>query len=229
MKRIKVKTTCGSQAANNATAEHGSTNSTSLMLGALLVAGCLGYWLLRSKPPEVSSTNASEQPVTALNNDEPVQPAATNVSVPPTPVPATLAPVSLANVAPVPEKPGSTVAAQQLIAKITQLDLSAGALTTAQTKDLSQSLKQIVAQGRAAVPAIKEFLERNQDLNFSEISGGNQLEAGSLRQGLIEALEKIGGPEAVAVAAKTLETAGDPFEVALLARNLEKNAPEQYR
>ena len=42
-------------------------------------------------------------------------------------------------------------------------------------------------------------------------------------------MEKIGGPEAIEVAAKTIETTGDPFEVALLARNLEKNAPEQYR
>jgi hypothetical protein len=39
----------------------------------------------------------------------------------------------------------------------------------------------------------------------------------------------IGGPEAVALSLKTLQTTADPTEVAMLARNLEQMAPGQYR
>lgn len=235
MKRIDVKMFRNQQTGVSSAASRGSTTTTMMLLGSLLIIGCAAFWLLKSNKAIEPALLVRTPPSTpeksgAIPDDaEPPQPSITHTIVKPAPVTAPLAHSVAASTPPIHEKAGSTVEAQQLITKITQFDLSAGALTAAQAKDFNQTIKQIVAQGKAAVPAIKEFLERNQDLNFSEISGGNPLDYSSLRQGLIESLEKIGGPEAIEVTVKTLETAGDPFEVALLARNLEKNAPEQYR
>jgi len=123
----------------------------------------------------------------------------------------------------------SSVEAQKLIASLATFDLNRGPLSAEQVKELNQNIKKIASQGVAAIPAIKEFLEKNQDLNFSEISGGNPTDYPSLRMGLIDALQKIGGPEAIEVGIQTLQTTADPLEVAMLVRNLEKQAPEQYR
>jgi hypothetical protein len=123
----------------------------------------------------------------------------------------------------------STEAAQKLIANLSSINLSRGPLSSEQVKELNQNIKKIASQGVAAIPAIKEFLERNQDLNFSELSGGNPTDYPSLRLGLIDALQKIGGPEAIEVGIQTLQTTADPLEVGMLVRNLEKQAPEQYR
>jgi len=123
----------------------------------------------------------------------------------------------------------STDAAQKLIANLSSIDFSRGPLSSEQVSELNQNIKKIASQGVAAIPAIKEFLERNQDLNFSEFSGGIPTDYPSLRLGLIDALQKIGGPEAIEVGIQTLQTTADPLEVGMLVRNLEKQAPEQYR
>jgi hypothetical protein len=50
-----------------------------------------------------------------------------------------------------------------------------------------------------------------------------------LRAGLFDALQQIGGPEALELSLQTLRTTTDPLEIALLARNMEQQAPGQYR
>jgi hypothetical protein len=79
------------------------------------------------------------------------------------------------------------------------------------------------------VPAIREFLERNQDLRFDGVNGGDLTGHPSLRAGLFDALQQIGGPEALELSLQTLRTTADPLEIALLARNMEQQAPGQYR
>jgi hypothetical protein len=117
----------------------------------------------------------------------------------------------------------------QLVARLSQIDLTGGVLTAEQAKQLNQNFKQLAAQGDAAVPAIRQFLQRNQDLSFNEINGGKNVEYSSLRMGLIDALKQIGGPDAIALSRETLQTSADPLEVAILARNLDTLAPGQYR
>ena len=88
---------------------------------------------------------------------------------------------------------------------------------------------QLVQQGPAAVPAIREFLEQNKDIPYDYSQGGNQLGAHSLRLALLQALEAIGGPEAMQLATDTLQTATEPREIAQLAHQLESEAPGQHR
>ncbi len=88
-------------------------------------------------------------------------------------------------------------------------------------------MQQLTSQGSAAVPAIREFLEKNLDLNFDSASR-NLLGQPSLRLSLLEALQNIGGPEALAVSSQMLQTTLDPREIAWLAQSLEQQAPGQY-
>ena len=48
-----------------------------------------------------------------------------------------------------------------------------------------------------AAPAIKDFLEQNQDINFDALTGGDQMNYSTLRMELLDALQQIGGPEAL--------------------------------
>jgi hypothetical protein len=79
------------------------------------------------------------------------------------------------------------------------------------------------------VPAIRDFLALNQDLNFAAIGGGELTGQTSMRTALINGLQQIGGPEATAHMLQTLQTTTVPSEIELLARNLEQQVPGQYR
>ena len=91
-----------------------------------------------------------------------------------------------------------------------------------------KSLGQLVQGGAGAVPAIREFLARSVDLDFG-LEGSQILGYASVRTAMLDALQQIGGPEAFSLMLDTLHTTSDPREIALLARNLEGQAPEQYR
>ena len=118
---------------------------------------------------------------------------------------------------------------RQLVATLTNLDFSRGPITPEQAQQWKQSLQALIRHGAPAVPAIRDFLEQNQELNFAAVSGGELLGQSSLRAALIDALQQIGGPEATAVMLQTLQTTALPSEIALLARILDQEAPGQYR
>jgi hypothetical protein len=114
-----------------------------------------------------------------------------------------------------------------LIGQLTQLQIANGKLTPEQGRQIQQTLQQLVAQGSAALPAIRQLLEQNQDWPFGKWTGG-LVGPPSLRTGLLDALRQIGGPEAAAVSQQVLQTTADPFELSMLARNLEQTDPGQY-
>ena len=127
-----------------------------------------------------------------------------------------------------PSVTGSSAIAQQLLTRLTQIDLSRG-ISQEQATEVNQLLQQLREQGAASVPAIREFLQRNQDVNFDALAGGESVEFSSLRLGLIDALHQIGGPEASATAAEVLQGTTDPLEIALLSLTLEQQSPGEYR
>ena len=90
-------------------------------------------------------------------------------------------------------------------------------------------MQQLTQRGAEAVPALREFLEKNLDLSFEAAKGGGALGQPSLRLSMIEALQQIGGPEALALSLDTLRSSSEPREIAWLAKALEQQAPEQYR
>ncbi len=102
-----------------------------------------------------------------------------------------------------------------------------------------------------ALPVIRDFLKQNKDIDYSNdalnAAGERVSRSGtgswatrraaltdflvppSLRLGLIDVLDQIGGEEAQGILAEVLDTTGRGVEVAHIARVLQGEAPDKYR
>jgi hypothetical protein len=116
-----------------------------------------------------------------------------------------------------------------LVATLTNLDFTQGPITEDQADKWKHTLQTLTEQGSAAVPAIREFLGQNQELDFTTNPGGNLLGQSSLRSAMINALSQIGGPEATSLMVDTLNTTTLPSEIGQLTQAIEEQAPGQYR
>ena len=204
-----------------------------LLLVVLIGAGLIAYSSLRPRPSQpdtaLAMTEAPAEPVDELSaaivTEPPVQPREKSYVVPkrpnasPTPASPPVAPAL----------PADSLPSQQLIERLAQFNPNQSAITPEQATALRQNFQDLLGQGAAAVPAIKQFLEKNQDLTFDEAGSENQVGHSSLRAGLFETLEQIGGPEATEAFVSTLRNTADPSEIAMMARFLEEQAPGQYR
>jgi hypothetical protein len=119
--------------------------------------------------------------------------------------------------------------AHELVAELAELSGLPGPITPEQAQKFKAILDELVHQGAAAVPAIQEFLRKNIEYDYSEISGGDQLSYSSFRHSLLDALKQVGGPDAQVVMLETLQTTAAPSELLELATDLEQEAPGQYR
>jgi hypothetical protein len=123
----------------------------------------------------------------------------------------------------------ATAQARNLVTDLAQLDVSKGVISAEDAVKWKQTLDELTRLGVAAVPAIREFLQKNEDMDFRVISGGIQLGQPSIRTALICALQDIGGPDARELMADTMKVTAIPTEIAMLANFLEQQAPGQYR
>ena len=201
-------------------------------LGVMALVLGIGYrWARspRSSPP--ASASPLPPPATQATDDaEPREVAPSQFirdSQPPAVIPSTARSVSTAQPAVTRVEPSPQT--RQLVASLTNLDLSHGSITREQAQQWKEGLQALTQHGVTALPAIREFLEQNQDVNFAAVSGGGLLGQTSVRAALIDALQQIGGPEATTLMLQTLQTTALPSEIAQLARNLEQQAPGQYR
>jgi hypothetical protein len=101
--------------------------------------------------------------------------------------------------------------------------------TAAETSEMAGYFSRLAALGDAAIPAIGEFLERMEDLDFTALDVADALGQPSLRAGLIATLSKIGGPGAEEIFLETLAVTAQPYEIGLLGKALEKEAPGVHR
>jgi len=212
-----------------------------ILLVLITVACAWGVWK-KSRQPEPSAaapppTEAGQEKKTAPMAARAEAPAVEPVEASPAPSPVApntgtvrVAPErTVPSAQPAPPRQEPSPYTRQLVAGLTQLDLRSGIMTPEQATQWKQGLQAVVQQGAAAVPAIRELLERKQDLNFAGLQDGGLAGYPSLRTGLIGALQQIGGAEALDLSVQTLRGATDPLEIALLARNIEQQAPGQYR
>ena len=205
-----------------------------LCLAVAVIAVGLAVYLLAgggAKAPEENLATAPYRVGQEPGAAQPLDEAASLAPHPPAAEQAASRLVQAAEPALVPAAPRSLPNAEsvQIVAQLSQLDLSGAAITPEAAAAWKQGLQQLVLQGAAGAPAIRDFLEKNLDLNFDSVGGTKLLGQPSLRLGLLDALRQIGGPEALAISSQTLQTATDPREIAFLARHLEQEVPEQYR
>ena len=91
-------------------------------------------------------------------------------------------------------------------------------------------LESLAQLGTDAAPVIRDFLARNEDIEFvGDGRGRESLIPASLRLGLFDVLRRIGGPEAENLLADVLKTTGRGLEVLTVGRILEEMAPGKYR
>src|SRR5207248_5263700 len=114
-------------------------------------------------------------------------------------------------------------------AELAELSELPGRITKEQAARFKQDLEELVRQGASSVGAIQEFLGKNIECEYDEVSGGEQLGYSSLRHSLIDALKQIGGPQAQSAMVEVLQSTAAPSELLELAQNLEAEAPGQYR
>ena len=120
--------------------------------------------------------------------------------------------------------------AQEVIARVGQPEFFAGGISPQKTEELKRSFKQLVEEGAGAVPAIRAYLDRFQDIDFDPVGVAKQVGYSSLRMGMLDALRQIGTPEAMELSLQTLQTTADPQEIGFLAKGLEKQLPpDQFR
>jgi len=199
--------------------------------GAVLLLGYLAFRASNSSP-----ASASSDPVTAPPPQSVVvakQDGRRPGMVPADPIPA---PAGTANARPRPQRAPAPLpavspsAAQEVIARVGQPDFFAGGVSPQKAEELKRSFKQLVEEGAGAVPAIRTYLDRFQDVDFDSVGAGKQVGYSSLRMGMLDALRQIGTPEAMALSLQTLQTTGDPQEIGFLAKGLEKQLPpDEFR
>ena len=131
--------------------------------------------------------------------------------------------------APLKALPEASPYTRQLVAGLTNLDLSHGPITQDQAAEWKKTLQTLTEQGAAAVPAIGEFLMRNWEMDFTATDAAGLLGQSSLRSSMVNALAQIGGPEAIDALVDTLRSTTLPSEITQLAQALEGQAPGQYR
>jgi hypothetical protein len=217
-----------------------STSFLILILGATIIALAIGYSAFKTGHNLDQGQHSSSAPSPSLESE----PAAgvlppdseirevslsdrTDLSQLPPAFHAAVRPAT--TTAPVVPRVEASPYTRHLIGALTNINLNGGPITAEQAQQWKQTLQTLTAQGSAAVPAIREFLELSQELNFDAVPGGTLLGQSSLRGALIDALRQIGGPEATSLMLDTLRSTTLPSEIALLAQNLDQLAPGQYR
>jgi hypothetical protein len=126
-------------------------------------------------------------------------------------------------------RPEATPLTRELVAKLSRLDLSHGAVSAEQAATWKATLEQLVSTGPAGAAAIREFLEKGVDLAFDSEADRKLLNTATLRLALIDTLQKIGGPEAMATSLDVLQRTADPIELATLTKYLDQNEPGKHR
>lgn len=192
-----------------------------VLVAVALVGAGLIFLKTRPAPPEPTEPAVEEVAEAPAPKPVPAPPEATP--------PAAAAPAPVVRPA-APSGPEPTPESRRLVSLLANLDLKSAPLTPQAAAEFRKNLLTLAQGGAASVPAIQEFLALNKDVSFDTVPGAaEQLGFSSLRMALLEGLEVIGGPEALALSVQTLQRTTDPREIALLAQSLERQAPEQYR
>jgi hypothetical protein len=124
--------------------------------------------------------------------------------------------------------PEPTPATRQWVSSLVYVNAAGGALTDEQAAAWKKNFQELVQQGVVAVPAIREFLEKNVDLVFGP-DGSELLGYASARMAMIDALTQIGSPVAETALDELLQNTADPREIAQVAQGLEKLEPGVYQ
>lgn len=126
-----------------------------------------------------------------------------------------------------------------IIARLQGLRGAAGSAGSPRVREAIYCLEELVQCGPDALPAVRQFLARNEEVELDPSGlrslnprGGLPAEPvipPSVRLGLFDVVRRIAGADAQVILAETLSTTGRGLEVAYLTRCLHDMAPNHYR
>ena len=197
----------------------------------LTVGLCVVAWLVLAWPR--GGVNSAHSPVVTPAEEGPstgssrpngvasdrVQNNSSLDRVPPRPLPLTAA---------MPTGPEPSADARQLIKSLSEIDLQQGELSPETAEGWHRNLEELLQLGTEAIPALQEFLQKNEDVRFDSGSGTNLLGEPSLRIAVLKLLMDLPGPENLELQEQALRTSKDPDEIVLLATQLDMQEPEKY-
>ncbi len=141
------------------------------------------------------------------------------------------------------------LSAGEILDKLVKFDPNAGEESRNRIfRQIVYYLQMLVDLGPECLPLIQDFLKQNKDVDYTgdvlnesgeragrsgftsrNIARTDFLVPPSLRLGLVDVLDQIGGEEAQAILAEVLDSTGRGVEVAYIARVLQEEAPNKYR
>lgn len=143
-------------------------------------------------------------------------------------IPATLTTVPTAVTELPAPRPTASVETRQWVEALGRLNPDGAPLSGEQATAWKEQLQALVQQGPAGLPAIRDFLELNEDIDFGPVDT-QVLGYSSVRSALFDAIRQIGGPAGEQAALTALRGTADPREILTLARHLEFMAEGEYR
>ena len=178
----------------------------------------------------VSATEAvTEQTAVSPSDSHPqAEPPATSSKLPPlpafSPAPASVQEtdaraVAAALAAPSVQRPEPSAYTRSLVQHLSEIPT-----TPDQLAIWKQNYASLVHEGAAAIPAIRELLEKKTDVALA----ADQFGFPSLRQAMFSAMQQIGGQDAIDLALQVMQNPYQPGEISQLASQLETLAPGQY-
>lgn len=127
----------------------------------------------------------------------------------------------------------------EIIQKLQQIRISSDPGQIRNTRLVIQQFENLIALGSPALPSIRDFLLRNEEIDYDSSLSPRGSRDGriateftvppSLRFGLFDAAKQIGGEDAEKLLAEILSSTGRGAEIAYLARSLQEIAPFKYR
>jgi hypothetical protein len=127
---------------------------------------------------------------------------------------------------------------QEILERLKTVRIAPGPGQSAAVRQAIVLFNELAQLGPDALPAIRQFLALNQDVDYDANLGGKSLRdvksltdavlPASLRFGLFDVARQIGGEEAEKLLAEVLTSTGRGVEVAYLARVLEQMTPGKY-
>jgi hypothetical protein len=141
------------------------------------------------------------------------------------------------------------LSATEILEKLVKLNPNAGEESRNRTfRQIVYHLQMLVELGPEALPVIHDFFKQNKDVDYAgEMlnEAGERVGRGgfgsrnaartdflvppSMRLGLVDVLDQIGGEASEGILAELLDTSGRGVEVAYIARLLQEVAPDKFR
>jgi hypothetical protein len=139
-----------------------------------------------------------------------------------------------------PSSPAGGPSPSDILKRLQGLQAEGASANPARLRGAVYLLEELVHAGNSALPAIREFLLRSEDIEFDPAWGqsrtartgklpGDFVLPPSIRFGLFDVLRRIGSAEAEKLLGEMLNDTGRGLEVAYLTRLLHEMAPGKYR